>query len=180
VCAAWIGQASVAVAAEASIPEPPPDPGPPRGSGGIGGHFLWAFGKVMPGVTVRGGKGWIWGELEGAFIWITEDDPHSDRSFLGNQFGVFAMARPLHLDRLRLAAGLGGDFYPLWNIHSDEWKMALAVRLRADARIASNLWAFGTARSYLLSSDGLELGVARDESKGLPVLFGTGLEWSFE
>jgi hypothetical protein len=147
---------------------------------GAGVHWLWAQGKAMPGMTLRLGGRWLAGEGEAGLIWLTERDPDRDRRFLGGQLGAHLSVTPVANHRFRLGGGLGGDFYPLFNIHGDEWQFALALRARGDVRVARKVWLFGTARAYPLHSDGLELGVNRARSNGLPVLFGTGIEWSTE
>jgi hypothetical protein len=38
---------------------------------------------------------------------------------------------------------------------------------------------FGSARVYPVATTGLGLGEKRDGSRGLPVLFATGVEWGF-
>jgi hypothetical protein len=147
---------------------------------GAGVHWLWAQGKAMPGITLRLGGRWLAGEGEAGLIWLTERDPDRDRRFLGGQLGAHLSVTPVANHRFRLGGGLGGDFYPLFNIHGDEWQFALALRARGDVRVARKVWLFGTARAYPLHSNGLELGVNRARSNGLPVLFGTGIEWSTE
>ena len=151
-----------------------------RVNAGAGVHWLWAQGKAMPGITLRLGGRWLAGEVEGGLIWLTERDPDRDRRFLGGQLGAHLAVTPISNQRVRLGGGLGADLYPLFNIHGDEWQFAMALRARGDVRIARKVWLFGTARAYPLQSDGLELGVGRDRSHGLPVLFGTGIEWSTE
>ena len=148
--------------------------------GGLGAQWQWAQGKAMPGITLRLGGGLWSGVLETSLIWLTEPDPDRRVRFLGSQFGAFLMVRPLSLGRVDLAAGLGVDYYPLWNVHGDEWQLALAARASVHVRLSSNMSLFGTARAYPLSTGGLELGTQRDGSAALPVLFGTGLEWRLQ
>ena len=176
------GIALVACSATAQDAEPASETGTPRSAArldaGAGAHWLWAQGKAMPGMTLRLGGRWLAGEGEAGLIWLTERDQDRDRRFLGGQLGAHLSVTPVANHRFRLGGGLGGDFYPLFNIHGDEWQFALALRARGDVRVARNVWLFGTARAYPLHSDGLELGVDRARSNGLPVLFGTGIEWS--
>jgi hypothetical protein len=144
---------------------------------GFGAQWQWAEGKAMPGVTLRLGGGLWSGVLETSLIWLTEPDPDQRVRFLGSQFGAFLMVRPLSVGRVDLAAGLGADYYPLWNIHGDEWQLALAARASMHVRLTSNMSLFGTARAYPISTSGLELGTRRDGAAALPVLFGAGVEW---
>ena len=89
------------------------------------------------------------------------------------------MVQPRKIGRFELEAGLGVDGYPLWGIHEDEWQWALAARAAGRFRITSGMALVGTVRGYLASTDGLELGVRRDGARGLPLLFGSGVEWRF-
>lgn len=145
-------------------------------TGSAGLHHLFAAGKLMPGVTLRGGKGWFWGALEGSFVFLIRPPPERS-AFLGNQLGGYFMLRPFARRGFELEGGLGVDAYPLWGIHGDEWEVAFSVRLAAHARLYREVGVFATARAYPLATNGLELGVHRNEERGLPVLFGAGLEW---
>lgn len=147
------------------------------GEAGFGVHWQWAQGKAMPGITLRVGRGLWSGVFETSLIWLTEPDPARRHRFLGSQLGAFLMVRPVHVGRVDLAAGLGLDYYPLWNIHGDEWQLALAARASGHFWISSDVGLFGTARYYPVSTRGVELGTHRDGSLALPVLFGTGIEW---
>jgi hypothetical protein len=147
---------------------------------GFGAQWQLVQGKAMPGITLRLGGGLCSGVLETSLIWLTEPDPERRVRFLGSQFGAFLMVRPLSVGRFDLAAGLGVDYYPLWNVHGDEWQLALAARASGHVRLSSSMSLFGTARAYPLSTRGLELGIQRDGSAALPVLFGTGIEWRLQ
>lgn len=133
----------------------------------------------MPGVALRIGKDLWWAEFETSLIWLTESDPDRRFQFLGSQLGGFFMIRPLEVGRGELAAGLGLDFYPLWNIHGDERQLALALRAAGRVRMSPHVGLFATARAYPLGTRGVQLGVHRDRTHGLPILFGTGAEWWF-
>jgi hypothetical protein len=149
---------------------------PSSGSGSVGVHHLFAAGKLMPGVTLRGGSGWFWGTFEGSFLFLVKPPPERS-AFLGNQLGGYFMLRPFARNRLELEVGLGADAYPLWGIHGDEWQVALAARVAAHARLYRDLGVFASARAYPLATSGLELGVHRNGNRGFPVMFGAGLEW---
>lgn len=151
---------------------------PPRraSEAAFGAHWFWVEGKAMPGVTLRAGRGLWWAAFETSLIWLTQPDPNHS-SFLGSQLGGFVLVNPVRTSRIELMAGLGVDAFPLWNIHGDEWQVAMAVRASGHFRISSNFGVFATARAYPLSTRGLELGVRRDHSTAWPVLFGTGVEW---
>jgi hypothetical protein len=59
----------------------------------VGGHWLFAAGKAMPGLTLRAGKGLWWGAFETSLVWLTEADPEGRFELLGNQLGGFVMVR---------------------------------------------------------------------------------------
>jgi hypothetical protein len=135
----------------------------------------------MPGLALRFGQGLWSGALEASLIWLTAAVPNQvqGRSFLGSQVGFFITVSPLHTARYELAIGPGVDFYPLWHIHADERQIAFALRASGHWRIAGTVGLFGSARCYLVSSRGLDLGTQRDGSGALPVLFSSGAEWWF-
>lgn len=194
-CALAVSASATPVCAQTSPPPDPPTfphdtgpaddasgepddwtaPTPPRSDATLGAQWFWVEGKAMPGLTLRAGKGLWWATFETSLVWLTERDPGRS-SFLGSQLGGFFSVRPLHTRRLELDAGLGVDAYPLWNIHGDEWQVALALRGSGHFRITRNVGLFATARVYPIATRGLELGVRRDGSTGLPVLFSTGIE----
>jgi hypothetical protein len=143
----------------------------------LGAQWLWASGKAMPGVSLHVGRRWVWFDVETSLIALTEPAPDDDIDFLGSQLGFYAMVRPLYGERGELAAGLGSDLYALWNIHGDEWQGSFSVRVAGGVWVSRRIGLFATARAYPVASSGLELGVERDGSRGLPILFGTGIEW---
>ncbi|MEY4551595.1 MAG: hypothetical protein RL685_7790, partial [Pseudomonadota bacterium] len=71
------------------------------------------------------------------------------------------------------------DFYLLWGVHSEASEAALTPRAVVRFWPTDALALTFTARSYLVHSDGLELGTARDGSSGPPVLLSTGITWRF-
>jgi hypothetical protein len=145
----------------------------------LGAQWWWASGKAMPGIIARAGHRWLWFDAEMTFIWLTESSADFDLSFLGSEFGFHAVFRPLYGERGELSAGIGADVYALWNLHGDEWQGALALRLEGHLNVTPRLGVFGSARFYPVATSGLELGTNRDHSRGLPLLFATGVEWRF-
>jgi hypothetical protein len=133
----------------------------------------------MPGVELGLGRGWFEADVELSFIGLTRSSPDLDASFVGNQLGAFLMLTPLRERYYDVSVGLGGDFYLLWGIHSGAREAALAPRAVARIWPLENLAVTLTARSYLLHSEGLELGTAREGGSGPPILISTGLTWRF-
>jgi hypothetical protein len=143
------------------------------------GQWFWLQGKAMPGIELAAGRGLVEFDLELSFLTLTERSPDLDGSFLGNQLGAFVMLTPLRERYFDLNIGMGGDFYLLWGIHSNAREAALTPRVVARIWPLENLGVTFSARSYLLHSDGLDLGTARDGSSGPPILLSTGITWRF-
>jgi hypothetical protein len=155
-------------------------PPPAKAEGALGAQWLWASGKAMPGVVFGGSYEALRFDLETSFVALTDPGREFASQFLGNQFGFHLMFRPVYAERWELAGGLGADLYTLWNIHGDALEVALSARVAGHFRLSNEVGVFVTARAYPLATSGLELGTARDRSAGLPVLFGTGVEWRFQ
>lgn len=143
------------------------------------GQWFWLQGKVMPGFELDLGRGLFEADLELSFIGLTDRSRELEGGFVGNQLGAYLMLTPLRERYFDVSAGLGLDGYFLWGIHPDAREVALAPR------VVARLWPFEdlaltfSARTYLLQSDGLELGTARNGSEAPPVLISTGLTWRF-
>jgi hypothetical protein len=144
----------------------------------LGATWLWMQDKATPGIEL--GLSWepFRLDLETSFLSLTRDSPDLDGGFLGNQLGVHAGAF-YRLGPLELVGSLGVDVYLLWGIHSSVTELALAPRVTARYRIGHRLSVGLGARAYLLSSEGLELGTARDGQSGSPILLGSSIAWSF-
>ena len=143
------------------------------------GQWFWLQGKAMPGLELAAGRGLVELDLELSFISLTERSPDLDGSWVGNQLGAFLMLTPLRERYFDLSLGLGGDFYLLWGIHSGDREAALAPRVVARLWPLENLAVTFMARTYLVHSEGLELGTARDGGSGPPILLSTGVTWRF-
>jgi hypothetical protein len=143
------------------------------------GQWFWLQGKAMPGIELGVGRGLFELDLELSFISLTERSPDLDGSWVGNQLGVFLMLTPLRERYYDVNVGLGGDFYLLWGIHSGAREAALTPRVVARIWPLENLAVTFMARTYLLHSEGLDLGTARDGGSGPPILLSTGVTWRF-
>ncbi len=140
---------------------------------------FWAQGKVCPGLELSLGGQWLHGTLEAALIFVTDSTPSFDGSLLGNQLGAFLEATPLQLPNLELGAGLGADFFLLWGISQNASESALAARILL--RLIYDPFSVSVSgRTYLLASEGLELGTSRSGSSGPAVLLTTGLTYRFD
>lgn len=185
----WLALAAVCTALPDGSEEPcdTPDresneasPADSSGEGAIGAQWLWAVDKAMPGLLLGGTYRMVRFDFETSLVALTEPAPEFDSQFLGSHFGFHLMIRPLYDERWEVAGGLGTDCYSLWNIHGDMFEAALSVRLAGHFWISKRVGVFATARAYPLTTSGLGLGSFRDGSSGLPVLFGTGVEWRFQ
>jgi hypothetical protein len=155
-------------------------PATATGQGEFGAQWLWAAGKMMPGVLAGVTYELVRFDFETSLIALTEPSAEFDSQLLGSQFGFHAMVRPFYADSWELAAGLGADGYSLWNLHGDLFEVALSVRAAGHVWLSRRFGVFATARAYPVATSGLELGTARDLSAGIPVLFGTGVAWRFQ
>lgn len=143
------------------------------------GQWFWVDGKAMPGLELGLGRSWFELDLELSFITLTERSSELDGRWAGNQLGAFAMFTPVREPWLDVSLGLGGDFYLLWGVHSGKTEAALTPRAMVRLWPTEDLAISFSARSYLVHSEGVELGVERDRSSGPPVLLSTGITWRF-
>jgi hypothetical protein len=143
------------------------------------GQWFWLQGKVMPGFELDLGRGLLEADLELSFIGLTDGSRELDGGFVGNQLGGYLMLTLLRERYYDVSAGLGVDAYFLWGIHPDAREVAFAPRVVARIWPLENVAVTFSARTYLLQSDGLELGTARNGSEAPPILISTGLTWRF-
>jgi hypothetical protein len=147
--------------------------------GSVSGQWFWMRDKAMPGMELAVGHGLLEGNLELSFLTLTRHSNDLGGSLLGNQLGLYAMLTPLRERHYEVSVGLGADFYLLWAIHSGARESALAPRVVARVWPLENVAISFSARTYLLHSDGLDLGTARDGSSGSSILLSTGITWGF-
>jgi hypothetical protein len=143
------------------------------------GQWFWLQGKAMPGFELALGREWFELDLELSFVTLTERSSDLDSRWAGNQLGAFAMFTPVRERWVDVSVGLGGDFYLLWGVHSEAHEAALVPRAVVRLWPAESVALTFTARSYLVHSNGLELGTQRDGSSGPPVLLSSGITWRF-
>jgi hypothetical protein len=178
-CEARAGEGQGQAQDSSAAPDEEASPAPSSGQAAIGAQWLWASGKAMPGLLLGGSYRMVRFDIETSLIALTDKAPEFETQFLGSQFGFHLMLRPLYDERWEVAGGLGTDCYSLWNIHGDAFEAALSARISGHFWISERVGVFATARAYPVATSGLELGTSRDGSGGLPVLFGTGIEWGF-
>ena len=143
------------------------------------GQWFWLQGKAMPGFELDLGRGLFEADFELSFIGLTDRSRELEGGFVGNQLGAYLMLTPLRERYYDVSAGLGVDGYFLWGIHPDAREAALAPRVVARIWPLENVAVTLSARTYLLESDGLELGTARDGGAAPRILLSTGLTWRF-
>jgi hypothetical protein len=144
------------------------------------GQWFWLQGKAMPGFELAVGRGLVEADLELSFIGLTRGSRQLEGGFVGNQLGAYLMLTPLRERYCDVSAGLGVDAYFLWGIHPDAREAAFAPRVVARFWPLQDLALTASVRTYLLQSDGLELGTARDGSEAARVLISTGVTWRFQ
>jgi len=145
----------------------------------LGAQAFWVVGKVMPSVVLRFDlHKLLWLDVEAGLIFVTNSPPGSD-SFVGSPFGAHLLVAPFRTPKVELAAGLGVDTHYLYGINGDLVEVAMSVIASAHYWITPKFGVFGSARVYPIATSGLELGTFRDGSAGLPVLFATGVAWSY-
>jgi len=180
-------------AAEAPPPDtkPPPDPNdaeavpaPPKPCPGcrhaLGGQALWVTGKFIPEIYARYDPNrWFWVDMEFGFVFLVDPPPGEDRVVLGSPLAAHFMFVPYRTRVVELGLGAGGDLHLLYGIGKGIAEVALAVNATGHVWVTPRLGVFGSARVYPVATNGLGLGEKRDGSRGLPVLFGTGVEWGF-
>lgn len=142
-------------------------------------QWFWVQGKAMPGFELGLGRDWFELDLELSFVTLTERSRDLEGRWAGNQLGAFAMFTPVREPWVDVSVGLGGDFYLLWGVHSEASEAALTPRAVVRVWPTEDLALTFTARSYLVHSDGLELGTSRNGSSGPPLLLSTGITWRF-
>ncbi len=118
-------------------------------------------------------------DLDLAFIYLNEDServgfPKND-SFVGNLLGVHLIYQPLKQGSAQFRVGTGFDYWALWGINGDEYKMGLPIFVEGRYLLAPGVNAHVQVRSYLVASDGLGLGVDFDGEETAPVLVTVGL-----
>jgi hypothetical protein len=143
----------------------------------LGTQFFLVEGKSMPGLTLQVGSGLFALELETTLMWTETAPAELDVSFIGMELGASLLVVPIRTERFRVSTGLGADIYLPWEIHHEQRHAALSAKVALHGWITRELGVFGTARTYPLHHDGLELGVSRGGDEGLPVLFTTGVAW---
>jgi len=142
----------------------------------IGLQAFTATEKAMGGLDARLGDV-VALKLEGSLLWATRRPAELNSAFLGSQFGIFVDLAPWDRRQWQVDFALGADIYYLWGIHGDLAEVALAAVGSAGYWVSDSWGIFGSARGYVLATDGLELGTTRAGEPALPVLFSLGVRW---
>ena len=145
----------------------------------LGAQAFWAVSKVMPGIVLRFDlHRFFWLDAEAGLVFVTNPPPGHD-AFVGSPFGTHVLVAPIRTQRVEFGAGLGVDVHYLWGLNSDVAEVAFSALVSGNYWITPKLGVFGSARVYPIATTGLDLGKFRDGSAGLPMLFATGVAWSF-
>lgn len=132
--------------------------------------------KAILGPVMRIGGRWISGHMEFSPIRLLDKSPYLESKWLGSIFGLYFTVSPVKTKRVEAHLGLGPELHWLFGIHSEEVNGALGARASLHWWFDKNVAVFGTFRTYLAPSAGLELGATRRGVRNLPVMFSIGVE----
>jgi hypothetical protein len=140
--------------------------------------------KTMLGAGVSFVDGLVGFDLDLAFVYINEDAERAgfptDDSFIGNLLGIHLVFRPVKRRQMEGRVGVGFDYWALWGINGDEYKMGLPIFVEGRYFVDRTLNVHLQVRSYLLASEGLGLGVDFDGDETQPVLLTVGIGGTWE
>jgi hypothetical protein len=146
----------------------------------LGAQALWVAGKFVPEVSGRYDPNrWFWVDAELGLVFLLEPPPGEDRVVLGSPLAAHFVFVPYRSRNVELGLGAGADLHLLYGVGKGIAEVALAVKAIGHVWVTPRLGLFGSARVYPVATNGLGLGEKRDGSRGLPVLFATGVEWGF-
>jgi len=164
--------------------EDPNVEGPPKPCPGcrhaLGAQALWVAGKFIPELNGRYDPNrWFWVDVELGLAFLLDPPPGDDRVVLGSPLAAHFVFVPYRSRMVELGLGAGADLHLLYGVGKGIAEVALAVKAIGHVWVTPRLGLFGSARVYPVATNGLGLGEKRDGSRGLPVLFATGVEWGF-
>jgi len=135
--------------------------------------------KTMVGLGLSMIEGRLGLDLDLAFIYLNEGSERAgfseDDSFVGNLLGVHLIYQPLKQGPAQGRVGVGFDYWALWGINGDEYKMGLPIFVEGRYFLVPGVNTHVQIRSYLVASDGLGLGVDFDGEETTPVLVTVGI-----
>ena len=115
-------------------------------------------------------------DLACAFLFVKDRAGDGlDGGFAGLVFSPHFVLKALQIQGFELRIGTGLDAFGLFGINAEEWKFALPVFAEARLWVTPQYGVYVQPRFYLLSSDGVEPGVAHDGSEGVPIFLVAGL-----
>jgi hypothetical protein len=146
----------------------------------FGAQALWVTGKFVPEVTGRFDfHRWFWVDAELGLVFLLDPPPGEDRVVLGSPLTAHLVFVPYRSRIVELGLGAGADLHLLYGVGKGIVEVALALKAIGHVWVTPRLGLFGSARVYPIATEGLGLGEKRDGSRGMPVLFATGIEWGF-
>jgi len=146
----------------------------------LGAQAQWVTGKFMPGLAGRyDPHRWFWIDVELGLAFLLDPPPGEERVVLGSPLAAHFVFVPYRHERFELGLGVGADAHLLYGVGRGIAEVALAVKAIGHVWLTPRLGLLGSARVYPVATEGLGLGEKRDGSRGLPVLFATGVEWAF-
>lgn len=146
----------------------------------LGAQAQWVAGKLIPELSGRyDPHRWFWVDVELGLVFLLDPPPGEDRVVLGSPLAAHFVFVPYRHRSVELGLGVGGDAHLLYGVGKGIAEVALAVKAIGHVWLTPRLGVLGSARVYPVATEGLGLGEKRDGSRGLPVLFATGVEWAF-
>ena len=146
----------------------------------LGAQALWVSGKFIPEINGRYDPNrWFWLDAELGLVFLLDPPPGDDRVVLGSPLAAHFVFVPYRTRSVELGLGAGADLHLLYGVGKGIVEVALAVKAIGHVWVTPRLGLYGSARVYPIATNGLGLGEKRDGSRGLPVLFATGVEWGF-
>jgi len=152
-------------------------------SSGFDADVYLAKDKTMVGLGLSVIEGQVGIDLDLAFIYLNEGAERvgfpEDDSFVGNLLGIHLIYRVYKKGPAEGRLGTGFDYWALWGINGDEYKMGLPLFVEGRYTLAPGVTTHLQARGYLLASDGLGLGIDFDGEETSPILLTAGLGGAF-
>ena len=146
---------------------------------GFDADIYLAKDKTMVGLGLSFIEARLGIDMDLAFIYLNEGSERAgfseDDSFVGNLLGIHLIYKALKRGPAETRVGAGFDYWALWGINGDEYKMGLPVFAEARYFLAQGVNTHLQVRTYLLASDGLGLGVDFDGEEKAPVLVTIGV-----
>ena len=130
-------------------------------------------GRVSPNVDISMDLGFVFSDTD-------ETNQGASGNFLGSLVGFHVFYRRPINPGLTARFGGGLDFWPLYGINSEESHAGLVFLSELRGKLTPFLDGYLRGRFYVVRGEGLQPGVDRYGNESAPILWSTGLAWSFK